>query len=350
MISQGNKIKLRNILVFILVGSLFGLAYNYLFYLHNLVGLIEAISVCVLCGILIGITQEFILKSKFKDVSFYKLLLLRVIIYSSIVTTILFLVLSIKISFDEEISYVEAMIFYSQSSLFKRDFLFGISLVFTAIFLTQIIQLIGIRNLGRLIAGKYHKPKEIRRIFMFIDLNDSTSLAERLGDERYSSFIREYFNDISDAINMYSGEIYQYVGDEISVVWSIKKKNNHCLNCFFEAQKIIYNKRDQYIEMFGIVPTFKAGAHVGTVVLTEVGKLKKSLVYHGDVVNTTSRIIGKCNELNQEFLISKNLLTLIDNTDIDIAEQGELLLKGKARHISLYGIQKHEAVNTPHKS
>ena len=40
--------------------------------------------------------------------------------------------------------------------------------------------------------------------------------------------------------------------------------------------------------MYGRVPQFKAGAHVGTVVVTEIGNFKKELVYHGEVVNTVS--------------------------------------------------------------
>ena len=74
--------------------------------------------------------------------------------------------------------------------------------------------------------------------------------------------------------------------------------------------------------------------------------MKKELVYHGDVVNTTSRIIGKCNELNQKFLISEDLLAIADHTNIEIVEQGELLLKGKAQKISLYGIHQPEPINT----
>jgi len=106
---------------------------------------------------------------------------------------------------------------------------------------------------------------------------------------------------------------------------------------------VIDGKRDQYLTRYGNVPQFKAGAHVGKVVVTEVGKLKKELVYHGDVVNTTSRIIGKCKELKQELLISEDLLAIVDHTNIEIVEQGELSLKGKAQKIGLYGIHQPEA-------
>jgi len=342
IISQENKIKIRNISILIFLGILLGTLYNYLYYPPKLIGYIEAISCSILICISIGIVQEFLLKKLFEKISFFKLLLLRTILYSFIIITILSLVLSVKISFDEQISYVDAVFFYFQSPLFKRDFIFAITFIFLVIFVAQIIQLIGMKNLGRLIAGRYHLPREVRKIFMFIDLNNSTSLAEKLENNLYSSFIKEYFNDISNAINMYGGEIYQYVGDEVSVVWSVRRKNDDCLNCFFKIQQIIDEKRDHYLRMYGNIPQFKAGVHIGTAVITEVGKLKKALVYHGDVVNTASRIIGKCHELNQEFLISEDILASVDHTNIDIVMQGELPLKGKAKKIGLYGIHRHK--------
>ncbi len=286
------------------------------------------------------------MKRVFEKISFYQLLLLRTVLFSFVIITILVLILSIKISFDEQISYLEAMGFYFKSELIKRDFKFAIGIVFFVIFIAQIIQLIGIRNLGRLISGQYHKPREVKRIFMFIDLNNSTSLAEELGNEQYSSFIKEYFNDLSDAINLYGGEIYQYVGDEISIIWPITRKKNHCISCFFKIQKIILDKKNQYLSKFGYVPEFKAGAHVGKVVITEVGKLKKALVYHGDVVNTTSRIIGKCKELNQVLLISEDLLNIVGHSNIDIVEKGKLLLKGKSQRIRIFGISQKLTIDT----
>ena len=173
---------------------------------------------------------------------------------------------------------------------------------------------------------------------MFIDLNDATTIAEDIGNKRYSAFVREYFNDVSDAIDRYDGEIYQYVGDEVTVVWSLSGKNEHCLRCFFKIQDIIDRKKERYISKYGSVPRFKAGAHVGKAMVTEVGKLKKELVFHGDVVNTTSRIIGQCNTLGQKFLISEELLAIVDHTAYTIAEQGEIVLKGKTRKIRLYGV------------
>lgn len=36
-----------------------------------------------------------------------------------------------------------------------------------------------------MITGRYHRPRKERRIYMFLDIKDSTALAERLGDEKH---------------------------------------------------------------------------------------------------------------------------------------------------------------------
>ena len=163
---------------------------------------------------------------------------------------------------------------------------------------------------------------------MFLDLKDSTLTAEKLSNLTYSNLIKEFIFDISDAIIIFKGEIYQYVGDEIVIVWPIRGSNLNCIRCFFKMNEIIEEKRNIYKEKYNLQPEFKAGIHVGQVIVAEVGKLKKEIVYHGDVLNTTSRIEGKCNELNQQLLISKDMLQYISHAnEFIIEDKGEISLK-----------------------
>ena len=155
---------------------------------------------------------------------------------------------------------------------------------------------------------------------------------------KYSRLLQEYFNDLSDAIYQCEGEVYQFVGDEVTIVWPIGKRNDRCIECFHLVKKLIGDKAGHYQHTYGVVPQFKAGAHVGKVVANEVGKSKKSLVYHGDVVNTTSRIIGMCRTLNQPFLVSEALLKLIGPEHIQVLEQGDFILKGKSEQVQLFGV------------
>ena len=71
-----------------------------------------------------------------------------------------------------------------------------------------------------------------------------------------------------------------------------------------------------------------------------VGKQKKEIVYHGDVLNTTARIEGKCNELNQNLLVSEDALkNIVLKKKFSLREKGAIELKGKSQKLPLFGVQ-----------
>lgn len=150
---------------------------------------------------------------------------------------------------------------------------------------------------------------------MFLDIKSSTTIAEKIKHKKYFELLNDFFNDVTDPIIYNKGEIYQYVGDEITVSWKLENQieNLNCINCFFEIDKLIQNLGDRYTDKYNLIPEFKAGLHVGEVIKGEVGVVKKEIVFSGDVLNTTSRIQAECNRLNSTLLISKDLLDKLDN-------------------------------------
>ncbi|HKR05077.1 MAG TPA: adenylate/guanylate cyclase domain-containing protein [Bacteroidia bacterium] len=195
--------------------------------------------------------------------------------------------------------------------------------------------------LWKIILGKYHLPKEENRIFMFADLSGSTTIAETIGDEKYHLLLRDFFSDITNAIINNQGSIYQYVGDQVIVSWKIEKNGavNHCVQCFFDMKKSIEDKKEAYMKNYGLVPDFKAGIHSGKVIAGEIGIIKRDITYSGDVLNTTSRIQGKCGELDVDLIASDDSLALVNLQPGFISEyMGSIKLKGKKKEIGLNAI------------
>jgi adenylate cyclase len=89
-----------------------------------------------------------------------------------------------------------------------------------------------------------------------------------------------------------------------------------------------------------VKPHFKAGAHYGSVIVGEMGVIKRDIAYSGDVLNTTARIEGMCNELETSFLISTSLFELIgsDTGDWTFDRKGEIPLKGKKEPMGLISV------------
>jgi adenylate cyclase len=204
--------------------------------------------------------------------------------------------------------------------------------------LLQINSKFGPGSLGNIIRGKYNTPQEEKRIFMFLDLNSSTTIAEKLGDETYHAFLKDFFADITNPILDNKGEIYQYVGDEVVVAWKYADgiENSQCVRCFFDIKLHIGKMKEKYFNKYGIVPSFKAGIHCGTVVAGEVGIIKRDITYSGNVLNTTSRIQSMCKEFQEEIIASTDLLKELRLTNqYSVQALGSIKLRGKQNEISL---------------
>ncbi len=194
-----------------------------------------------------------------------------------------------------------------------------------------------------MLLGRYRKPREVERILMFVDLKSSTSIAEELGHLNYSRFIQDCFYYLNRVVGKYGAEIYQYVGDEAVLTWKLNKglKNLNCINLFFEYDKKLKKNQKYFRKKYGLLPQFKAGVHSGRIIITEVGTIKKELAYHGDVINTTSRIQEQCNDYNESLLISEELFAQLSLTkNFKTVALGNEVLEGKTESLKLFAIHK----------
>ncbi|MEM1259215.1 MAG: adenylate/guanylate cyclase domain-containing protein [Bacteroidota bacterium] len=197
----------------------------------------------------------------------------------------------------------------------------------------------------KMLVGRYRTPKEEERIFMFLDLKDSTTIAERLGHLAYSQFIQDCFHDLNKTVSKHEAEIYQYVGDEAVLTWPYAKgvSKNNCVHLFFEFQRQRKSREAQYLRKYGIFPEFKAGLHGGSIMVAEVGFVKRELAYHGDVINTSARIQGQCNTYNQHILLSEKILNDVDLEEFLASKSlGNVQLQGKRKTVSIHTITQHK--------
>jgi len=215
-------------------------------------------------------------------------------------------------------------------------------IVILTIFLLDVSEKYGSTTLKNLLLGKYHSPGNEERIFMFLDLRSSTAMAEKIGHELYFRMLRYFYQLANEVIINNRGEIYQYVGDEIVISWdkSTGLKDAVCLQCFFAVRKAIREKAGYFMENFGVVPEFKAGVHYGEVATGEIGTVKKDIVYSGDVLNTTARIVALCNKYNETLIISEILYKdLKDTRGLQITYLDNPLLRGKKAPFALYAVR-----------
>ncbi len=191
-----------------------------------------------------------------------------------------------------------------------------------------------------ILTGKYSHPKVENRIIMFMDLKDSTPIAEKLGHNRYFEFITEFIYLVSLAIIEFEGIIYQYVGDEVVCSWKNSEKNTmKCLDAIIQSRKNIQRKSGYFKSKFGVVPDFRVGINVGEVTIGEIGVLKKDLAMSGDTMNTTARIRSACTELNRHYIVSKEFVGASHLKGWQTESLGLVDLKGKDEKIELFSLK-----------
>lgn len=223
-------------------------------------------------------------------------------------------------------------------------FLKTLTLWFLVVFITivalHVNEKYGPGVLLKLLLGRYHKPREEERIFMFVDIKSSSMIAERLGHIRFFNLLNDFFRDVTAPVVYSHGEVYQYVGDEIVVSWTLENglRDFNCLKCFYGMQEAIQKVRDRYQHKYGLVPEFKAGLHGGCVTTGEIGVIKKDIVFSGDVLNTTARIQNKCNQFGVNILLSRYLLNKLQlpPSDFSVSRVGVIELKGKKQKLELF--------------
>ncbi len=96
------------------------------------------------------------------------------------------------------------------------------------------------------------QPRQEQRIFMFLDMKNSTANVEQLGHLEYSKLIQACIHELSDLIIRYKAQVYQYVGDEIVLSWKSEKglKDLNCINLFYAFQQSLIDQRDKFKKKF----------------------------------------------------------------------------------------------------
>ena len=297
----------------------------------------KRLLISLLAGFIGGGIYIMFLRDRLRKFSFLKAL--------SILAGIMFLVImvtgAVVPALRSDDPFASVFLDHLYSPRFLGQYMFWTILMGASMFMVRLNDQFGSGGIAYL-TGRYHKPQQEMRVFMFLDMRSSTTIAERLGNVKYFQLLNELYTDITDPIVDARGEIYQYVGDEVSVTWPLRRgiARYRCIMCFINIRKKLRARAPYYKKRYGIEPFFKAGFHYGEVTAGEVGQIKKERIFSGDVVNTAARIQNSCNAHGVDNLISKDLLDVLQLPDtFKVREIGNIDLRGKRFTTSLWTLE-----------
>ncbi len=232
---------------------------------------------------------------------------------------------------------------FFKSELFFSVFVF--LLLFSMIFnvLKTISEHLGPQAFWAALLGRYNSPLEEDRTFIFLDMNSSTTIAEKIGHAQYSLFINECFQILTRYMYKYGAVLYQFVGDEAVLSWktSAAKKTLAPLQLYFDFSEHLRKENEKLNTEYGASAKFKATIHAGLVTVTKIQSTKNEIVYHGDVLNTCARMMEQCGRLKKELLVSQPITEwLTNNTTYKVNFIEQLTLRGKEQETPVYEVNK----------
>lgn len=331
----------------VLASTCIGLLYSLLTdRFDSVLPFMNGIIIGFICGVGIAFSELVLFKNASRKINFVILLSLKIFTTVMMVSITIFGVILISRSLAAGQHPMDTLSSDAFTNfLLKEDFPYMIVYAFgmasLILFTKQISRKMGQGILLNFVSGRYAKPFHEQRIFLFVDLNASTALAENLGDLTYHRLLNDFFCDVSEPVAATCGAIHQYVGDQIVITWKMDDglALGNCLKCYFGIVRKMERLSDRYKERFGLIPTFKAALHCGTIVVGEVGDIKSEIVFHGDAINTTARIERLCSELTENLLVSGDLLEKLPRYQHQFAFAGKYSLRGKKESVSLYKLQ-----------
>ena len=204
----------------------------------------------------------------------------------------------------------------------------------------RVVSFLGARNILYLLIGRYQRPVLEKRIFLFLDLKDSTSITESLGPKRAREFISRFLFDISKPITDHRGDIYKFMGDGVIAIWSWDEAlaRTNVIAALEGATAALQTRAGAYEREFGRVPEFRAGIHGGDVIVSEQGDLRRAIEYNGDNINIAARMEQKAKDHNLPVVISETIARELEARDITLERIGEEPVKGISKPIGLYTV------------
>jgi len=299
----------------------------------------------LLVGFLVGAIEVIYLEKRFSNRSLRTKFFSKFFIYLTLFMLILVVFYPLAFGLETGVGIMENEVwqklgrFLMSLSFLITLFHLSVSLVICLIY-SAVSENLGHHVFLNLFSGKYHNPIIEKRIFMFLDMKSSTTIAEKLGHIRYFKLLQAYYNIMSDPIINSYGEVYQYIGDEIVVSWKPEKgfHKANCIKCFFDIRENLKEQNQILKQEFGVEIGFRAGMHFGEVTIGEIGALKTEIAFTGDVLNTTARIQRQCKELKSDLLVSGAVKELLPSSKYQFESKGDIELKGRVKKEELFEV------------
>ena len=187
----------------------------------------------------------------------------------------------------------------------------------------------------------------------FTDISSYSTIVEYMSPEVAVEFLNEYFNEMHKIIEKHNGQILNYIGDSIMIVFGapddVDDHELKAVKCALEMNEALksLNKEweksefSRFWKNHGIEKvTARTGIHSGSVIAGNIGS-DRMLQYStiGDVVNIASRLEKANKEFGTDICFSHEIyINLKKELHENASLSGEIKLKGRSSPSKVYSI------------
>ena len=188
---------------------------------------------------------------------------------------------------------------------------------------------------------------------LFTDISNYSTITENMAPEIALEFLNEYFSEMHSVIKEFDGQILNYIGDSIMVVFGapnkLKGHENKAIECSIMMREKLaelnnsWNKNDtsRFWKNHGIDSIkMRIGVHSGSVIAGNVGSIDM-IQYStiGDTVNVAARLEKANKEFGTDILFGDEVYTsLTKKLHSQSKLSGEITLKGRTKPTKVYSI------------
>lgn len=347
-LTVNQKIKLRVSSQIVSVGILLGLVYvSFSNGFSSVYPFVNGAVIGLLLGAMISILELWVFTTGSRKMRFISQLILRTTIYILLITMVILVVtivsrsIRLNLSFGQVIGSEDFRAYIIDGN-FSVAILYSLLFAFSINFTRMISRKMGQGMLVSFITGTFYQPVVQERIILFIGIKNIGAYTKSLSEYNFFNFLNDYLFDITTPIIKHQGIIYEYVEDQVVITWRPEKGiyKANCIRAYYALIDKLESRKEFYFERYGIIPQTIASLHYGKLVRAEIGKIKTQIVFQGDAMNTTARMLGKCKELDEQLVVSDSLLNMLNIPVLyEVKPLGTFKLKGKAEEIAISALE-----------
>lgn len=147
-------------------------------------------------GLVVSASLIFYLRNAFTRYPLWVSFLLKLALSLGLFIIVAFCILAVYFIFSHHGDIVVFANRFFEDILFTRGFLIFMLdlglLTLISLVLLEITDKYGPGGFWSMMRGEYHKPKIENRIFIFLDINDATTIAEKIGHEKYFQLLKNF--------------------------------------------------------------------------------------------------------------------------------------------------------------